>query len=78
MTAATFAARHDQQIRYLGTFTFQFRRVADVFSGWLEAGMRRLAWSGVDADGRALPSGTYVLRVTTPTGAASRTVTLLK
>jgi len=42
------------------------------------AGTARLSWNGANDEGRALPSGQYLLRVTTPAGTTTGRCTLLR
>ncbi len=53
-------------------------RAALLAGAWLEAGTQRLDWDGRDGEGRALPSGVYLYRLTTPWGSLSRKLTLLQ
>jgi hypothetical protein len=52
------------------------RRRAVLVRGDLDAGTHRLVWDGTDRRGRALPSGTYVIRATSA-GSVSRTKAVL-
>jgi hypothetical protein len=47
------------------------RAVARLLDGEMRSGSSELAWMGVDDLGRALPAGTYVLRLATPRGVAA-------
>jgi hypothetical protein len=42
------------------------------------AGEHTLTWRGVDDGGRALPSGVYVVRLVTASGAASLKLNLVR
>lgn len=44
----------------------------------MPAGTHTLEWDGMDAAGRPAPSGLYIYRLTTPTGALSRRLTLTR
>lgn len=54
------------------------RRVAVLADGMYAAGMMAVAWNGRDDDGRPVASGRYVCRLTTPSGASSERITLLR
>jgi hypothetical protein len=45
---------------------------------YLVAGRHRLDWFGNDTDGRAVASGSYVYRLTTPTASVTRRMTLVR
>ena len=48
-------------------FDVRGRRVRELFAGNHPAGPVRLQWNGQDDRGRAVSSGTYLFRITTPT-----------
>lgn len=54
------------------------RRLATVAERWFEAGENRVAWSGQDARGRALPSGVYLARLTTAGEVSTAKITLAR
>jgi probable HAF family extracellular repeat protein len=54
------------------------RRVAVIADGTYAAGPMAVAWDGRDDSGRRLASGRYVCRLTTPVGAWSERITLLR
>jgi FlgD Ig-like domain len=54
------------------------RRVAVIAVGAYAAGGMAVVWDGRDDDGRPLASGRYVCRLTTPSGAWSERITLLR
>lgn len=54
------------------------RNVRTLFSGRLEAGAHRLKWNGLDDNGNALASGTYVLQLRSATESKSIKMLLLK
>lgn len=63
----------------LEVFDLQGRRVRRLWAGDLAAGRHDMSWDGRDDGGRRLPSGSYVLRLTTPGGRSDhRRVTMLK
>ena len=45
------------------TTYWDYLRIAELLDGSLEAGEHRLFWSGRDRNGRAVPSGVYLVRV---------------
>jgi len=53
------------------------RRVATIWDGPAPAGVTEVGWSGVDAGGRALPSGAYLGRLRTATGTVATTRLML-
>ncbi len=54
------------------------RRVATLASRSFSAGTHELAWTATDQANRPLPSGTYLIHLTTPTATSSLTTTLVK
>ena len=62
----------------LEAFDARGHRVATLLSGPVEAGPRTVSWQGVDAAGRALPSGVYRLRLTAGGEVVTLPVTLLR
>ena len=54
------------------------RTVATLERGWLEAGPHEIAWDGTDDQGRPLPSGVYLARLSTDQGAGSWRLVLRK
>ncbi|HOX24998.1 MAG TPA: FlgD immunoglobulin-like domain containing protein [Candidatus Krumholzibacteria bacterium] len=52
--------------------------VAELCGGLQAAGRHEVTWLGRDAQGRAVPSGTYFYRLETPAGSETRKLTLLK
>jgi hypothetical protein len=54
------------------------RNVRTLFRGTQSAGLQHLAWNGEDGAERRLPSGIYVVHVTTPWGEATQKLVLLK
>jgi flagellar hook assembly protein FlgD len=53
------------------------RRLRVLHEGPASTGME-LAWDGNDASGRALPSGTYVLALTSAAGTHARQLQILR
>jgi len=54
------------------------RRLRTVLDGFRPAGEHRVVWDGTDAGGRALPSGTYLIRLEAGGRATSATATLVR
>jgi hypothetical protein len=54
------------------------RRLARLHDRWQPEGEWSVHWDGRDGRGRAAPSGVYLVRVVSATGAASARITLLK
>jgi flagellar hook assembly protein FlgD len=48
----------------LGIYDVTGRRVSRLLDGRLAAGTHRVSWDGRDGGGRALPAGTYLVRLT--------------
>jgi hypothetical protein len=53
------------------------RRVARVFDGPLEAGVRAIAWNGRGDDGAILPAGVYLVHLETDEGGRTRRVAMV-
>ena len=62
----------------LQVFDLRGRLVADLGEGAREAGFHEVTWDGVDRQGRSLPSGVYLTRISTPSAAASRKIVLAR
>jgi|GEM_PF-5838086 len=62
----------------LQVFDLRGRMVADLGEEAREAGPHSVAWDGVDRQGRNLPSGVYLARISTPAGVASRKIVLAR
>lgn len=62
----------------LTVYDVRGRAVATLVDGVLAAGEHRLTWDGTAADGRALPAGMYVARLTGSAGHAVTKLTLLR
>jgi len=62
----------------VGVFDLRGRLVADLWRGVLPAGTRVLRWDGRDPNGRAAPSGTYLVRMDDGRTATSRAITLAR
>jgi hypothetical protein len=62
----------------LTVYSLDGRRVADLVRDDLPAGAHQVTWQGRDRDGRAVASGTYLLRLETRSEALSSRLTLVK
>ena len=62
----------------LEIFDLRGRRVADLGSRVRQAGAHSVTWDGDDTDGRNLPSGVYLARISTPESSASRKIVLAR
>ena len=62
----------------LAVFDLAGRRVATLASGWREAGVHRATWHGQDVSGRAVPSGTYLMRLRTGDLVTARKISLVQ
>jgi hypothetical protein len=54
------------------------RRVRSLVDGWLMAGSHQRIWEGTDDDGTPARAGVYFYRLSTPRGALSRRMILLR
>jgi flagellar hook assembly protein FlgD len=64
---------------HLAVFDLRGRRVRNLLDGELvPAGDHDIDWDGRSADGRSAASGVYLVRVSTPAGAASTRVSLIR
>ena len=52
--------------------------VRELFEGFRDQGTHTLQWDGTDANGSALPSGMYVIRMTSGTQVYQRKAILMK
>ena len=62
----------------LEIYDLRGRLVADLGERFRQAGPQSVTWDGVDRQGRNLPSGVYLARVSTAKGAASRKIVLAR
>ncbi len=54
------------------------RRLRTLVDGWHVAGVDRVRWDGLDAEGRGVASGTYFARLSSPLGEARASVLILR
>jgi len=62
----------------VGVFDVSGRRVTVLADRTFTAGTHTLTWNGCDAQGRAVPSGTYVVRLETESDVGARKVILIR
>ncbi len=62
----------------LRVYSLDGRRVATLIDEDMTAGPHELQWSGLDDQGRAVSSGTYLVRLVAPDVSSSERITLLK
>ena len=62
----------------LEIFDLRGRLVADLGERFRQAGPQSETWDGVDRQGRNLPSGVYLARISTPQSAALRKIVLAR
>lgn len=62
----------------VGVYELTGRRVVVFADQTLPTGAYALTWNGRDAQGRAMPSGTYVVRLETESGVETRKVMLIR
>jgi len=76
-TTITFALERVEWAS-VGVYDLTGRRVDVLADGLLDAGPHMLIWNGLDVSGRAMPSGTYIVRLETESGAEARKVSLVR
>jgi hypothetical protein len=76
-TVVSFAVARASAVR-LAVYDLAGRKVVDLLGATVSAGEHRITWDGRDSCGRAMPSGNYVVQLTTQERTHSRTVTLLR
>jgi hypothetical protein len=76
-TTVPLILTHEETIR-LTVHDIKGRRVATLFRGGLSAGNHRFTWTGTDDTGSPVPSGGYVVQLSTNREAQSRRVTLVR
>jgi hypothetical protein len=62
----------------VSVFNLLGRKVINLLSGPIEAGLHSVEWDGTDPTGRRVASGVYFYRLTTPTLSETRKMVLLK
>ncbi len=63
----------------LAVYTILGEKVQTLYAGWIESGIHEFRWEGKNQRGVSLPTGAYICRLTTNTGASStRTMILLR
>jgi S-formylglutathione hydrolase FrmB len=76
-TTITFALKRDEWAK-VGVYELTGRRMVVIADRIFDAGANALTWSGCDSQGRALPSGTYIVRLETESGVEARKVSLIR
>ncbi len=76
-TTLAFELNRDQWVD-LSIYSLNGRLVTNMISGSRERGHHEVRWDGMDHGGRAVPSGTYVIRLRTGDGTQVNTMTLVR
>jgi hypothetical protein len=76
-TTVAFVLERAQTVR-LSVLDLAGNHVTDLAAGYLTAGRHETVWDGRDARGRAMATGTYLLRLIAATGGETRKVTLVQ
>jgi len=76
-TTIAFAVEHVQRVT-LSVFDVEGRRVATIADRTYSPGIHSVKWTGQDDAGRAVPSGTYLVQMTTGDGADARKISLVR
>jgi flagellar hook capping protein FlgD/LVIVD repeat-containing protein len=69
-TSIEFSTLHEGPVQ-VSVYDVAGRRVRGLADGILRAGDHRLHWDGHAEDGRAVPGGIYLIRVSTPEGSTT-------
>lgn len=76
-TTITFSLESHQKVE-LSVFDLSGRRLAVLADRYFEAGTHSVDWQGRDQQGRAVASGTYLVRMISDTGEESEKITLIR
>jgi hypothetical protein len=76
-TSLSFALPAAGQVN-CAVYDLRGHRIITLLDGWLGAGHHDLTWTGLDDKGRAVTSGTYLLRIVTPMGVHSEKAVLIR
>ena len=76
-TTVSFSLERDEWAE-VGVYELTGRLVAVLDDRTFAAGTHSLIWRGCDSSGRAMPSGTYVVRLETESGVEARKVSLIR
>lgn len=76
-TSISFTLEYPQSVE-LCVFDMTGRRIAVLVEGFFETGTHSLNWEGLDFNGQAVASGTYLLRITSDESVAMKKMLLLR
>ena len=76
-TTISFSLERDQWAE-IGVYELTGKRVTVLTDRVYDAGRHSLTWNGRDSQGRAMPSGTYFVRLVTESGVEARKVMLVR
>lgn len=76
-TSIAFTAPHEERMK-LAVYDVSGRCVKTLLNGVVSAGTHFCVWRGRDARGRSLPSGVYILCLTSEGGPVSREVVMIR
>jgi hypothetical protein len=76
-TTITFEISREQDL-VVAVYDLLGRRVRTLANEHRAAGRHELSWNGRDSQGRAMPSGTYIVRLETESGFQARKVMLIR
>lgn len=62
----------------LAVYNMRGQKVSTLINGFVEAGNYKAVWNGLDANGTEMPSGIYMLQLTSTNNSISEKVTLLR
>ena len=76
-TTIAFAVEREQRVT-ISVFDVEGRRIATLTDQAYGPGFHSVQWTGLDAAGRAVPSGTYLVQMETGDGAEARKISLVR
>ncbi|MBU2502397.1 right-handed parallel beta-helix repeat-containing protein [bacterium] len=76
-TQISFVVARDGQVN-VSVYTLRGQLVATLINEEMTAGRKSVEWNGIDAEGRSVASGIYLVRFSAPDRTMSRQITLLK
>ena len=77
LTSVKFSLDRAQHVR-LDVYDVEGRRVSQIADGAFIAGEHSVRWTGQDAAGRDLPSGTYMVQMVTENAVRTSKMTLVR